>query len=189
MDHARFPDVLDGVWRGSGAGSTSGFQSWAGPVSAGQRAFGEAPTGLASGRHGNPRAHGWWAGPAAPALLAPTVQLAFTAFSGFGLFELASTPQIPCNPSPRGSLPTHCANAFLSLSQLAPTISTDTCSPPSGTSHSPARPASSCLVSQARIALTVLLVPLTPRAPSLLSQNILVYPSASRYPKSTVCPL
>ena len=39
------------------------------------------------------------------------------------------------------------------------------------------------------LALTVLLVPLTPRAPSLLSQNILVYPSGSRYPKSTVCPL
>lgn len=93
-------------------------------------------------------------------------------------------------PVSRGVAPNSLRKCLsLSLSQLAPTISMDTCSPPSGTSHSPARPASSCLVSQARIALTVLLVPLTPRAPSLLSQNILVYPSGSRYPKSTVCPL
>lgn len=84
--------------RGEGAGV--GAQALRGPPSAGSRL---------------PRARGWRAGPAAPRCSRP-LPLALTAFSGLGRFKLASTPQIPCNPSPRGSLSTHCANAFLSLS-------------------------------------------------------------------------
>lgn len=76
--------VLDGVWRGSGAGSTSGFQSWAGPVSAGQRAFGEVPTDLASGRHGNPRARvaGLRLVPGQPRAARPSRSLAGTQAGG-----------------------------------------------------------------------------------------------------------
>ena len=106
-----------------------------------------------------PSACGWQAGPAAPAQLAPTVPLALPVFSGLGRFELASTPQIPCNLSPRGSLPTHCANAFLSLSSLPLSLRTHALRLP-GLATAPARPTSSCLVSQARIDLAVLLVPL-----------------------------
>ena len=100
-DHVRFPDVLDGVRHGSSAGSTSGFQSWAEPVSAAQRAFGEAPTDLASGGHGNPRARvaGLRLVPGQPRAARPSRSLAGTqvggASGGAGLWTGGGTSRWP----------------------------------------------------------------------------------------------
>ncbi|XP_060143325.1 liprin-alpha-4 isoform X9 [Globicephala melas] len=56
------------------------------------------------------------------------------------------------------------------------TISTDTCSPPSGTSYSPQGQLPSAWFHRLGEPLTLLLGPLTPTAPSLISQNILSTP-------------
>lgn len=96
-------------------------------------------------------------------------------------------------PAP-GTTFTHRACLSL-LSQLTPTISTDTCSPPSGTSHGP--PRAGVLVSQAQPAL----IPSCSFPFSLGSQSLLCdfpvardlricssTPSASHYPSPTSSP-